>query len=355
MFYFTVGPSHMHPAVPDALKRALDIGILSLSHRSNEFAALYKDTQSKLRTLLKIPSGHRIFFLSSANEVWERIIQNTVATTSAHHATDAFGKRFFEIAKELGKKALTMNTGENIHDLSHLSIPDGVQVACFTHNESSTGAMLDLDQLHTLKKSYSDTLFALDAVSSLPYPDIDYSLIDMVYASVQKGFGLPAGLAILIVSPQAMQASAHIHKTSSIGSYHSFQTLASFDDKGQTPETPNVLAIYLLREVLTQMLRETIQTIRAQTVEKAQLLYDCFEAHPKLSCAISETKCRSLTTPIAQVKGGNAELLQYLIDHGYAVGEGYGAAKNTHIRIANFPQHSLDMVTRLIAILNDFT
>ena len=47
-------------------------------------------------------------------------------------------------------------------------------------------------------------LLAVDAVSSLPYPDFDYTILDSVFFSVQKGFGLPAGLGVWMVNDRCI-------------------------------------------------------------------------------------------------------------------------------------------------------
>lgn len=357
MIYFTVGPSQVYPTIPTHLQAAVAEGVMSLSHRSGEFSALYRETQNRLRQLLGIPADHRIFFLASANEAWERIIQNTVAQVSAHYVHDAFGKRFAQIAAELGKHPLSFTyPPESCIDLDHITVPSEAELLCFTHNESSTGATLDIQKIHEVKKAHPDKLIALDAVSSLPYPDIDYSLVDIAYASVQKGFGLPAGMAILIASPAAIAKSQQLLASgASVGSYHSFPTLVAFDDKGQTPETPNVLGLYLLHQVLGDMCAQGIESIRTQTEEKASLLSHAIDAHPLLSHAIASLADRSCTTPVVAVRGGSAKLIMHLASHGFAVGEGYGGQKDTHIRIANFPAHTKDQVLQLISAMEKYS
>ena len=76
--FFTVGPSQIYPTIPNHIKNALKENVFSLSHRSEEFINIYKNTAKNLRILLNIPSTHHIFFTSSALEGMERTIQNTV-------------------------------------------------------------------------------------------------------------------------------------------------------------------------------------------------------------------------------------------------------------------------------------
>ena len=71
--------------------------------------------------------------------------------------------------------------------------------------------MIPAENIHKVAKQYPDKLIAVDAVSSAPYGDLDYRLLDIVFFSVQKLFGLPAGLGILIVSPRAIEKSEQLY------------------------------------------------------------------------------------------------------------------------------------------------
>jgi phosphoserine aminotransferase len=51
---------------------------------------------------------------------------------------------------------------------------------------------------------------------------------------------------------------------------------------------------------------------------------------------------------VAEVAKGSTELLQQLSSTGNVVGSGYGAYKDKHIRIANFPAVSVEQTQRLI-------
>ena len=105
--------------------------------------------------------------------------------------------------------------------------------------------------INSFKDKYPDALVVVDAVSSLPYPSFDFNKIDSVFFSVQKGFGLPAGLGVWIVNEKCLAKADKISKAGgSIGTYHSLPTLLANERKNQTPETPNVLSIYLLNKVV---------------------------------------------------------------------------------------------------------
>ena len=191
---------------------------------------------------------------------------------------------------------------------------------------------------------------AVDIVSSVPYVDLDYSLIDCAFFSVQKGFGMPAGLGVLIVNEACIARSEALKAGNvNIGSYHSFPSLKKYAAKHQTPETPNVLGIYLLGRVCEDMLETGMDSIRIGMDKKAEMLYSAFERHPDLKPFVGDPDIRSKTVIVGE--NPPPELKEFLRSKGFFIGSGYGDYRDRHIRIANFPQHREEDVARLVALL----
>jgi len=348
--YFTVGPSKLYPNVEKYLLDAIREQIPSLNHRGEKFHSLFEETNNLLKKLLNIPNNYHIFFITSGTEAMELMIKNTVLQKSAHLITGSFGERFYEIAKELGKKP------EKIYwdKLSSVSL-EKAELLCVTQNDTSTGERIPMGEVYKLKRKYKNLLIAVDCVSSLPYENLNYKYLDGVFVSVQKGFGLPAGLGILILSPKALKKSQELlANKKSIGTYHNFPTLLNYYEKKETPETPNVLGIYLLNRVLKDMHAKGIGKIRQETEKKADFIYHYFQNQDNYSPAINDINLRSITTIVINVKNGSKMLLEYLKLKGLMVGSGYGANKDKQIRIGNFPAHSLQDFKNLVKIINEF-
>lgn len=348
--YFTPGPSQLYPTVAKHIFQALRENIPSISHRGEKFHSIFQNTTRALRTVLKIPKEYQIFFLSSGTEAMERIIENTVEKYSTHFVNGAFSQRFWQTAQELYKKpykiGTTFGTGFNF---ASIEVPKKTEVFCFTHNETSTGVALSMHDIYNFKKQYKDTLIAVDTVSSAPYIDIDYSMVDLVFFSVQKGFGLPAGLAVLIVSPSALEKYTYLtRKKVSTGSYHSFDSLIHYLEKSETPETPNVFGIYLLGKVCEDLLKKGIELIRKETEEKADILYKFFEERNGFDLFVKDPKQRSKTVIVIQMMHDSSQLIEELKKRGLIVGMGYKEYKTKHIRIANFPSHSMSDIKKLV-------
>ena len=352
--YFTPGPSHLYPTVKQHIRQALDEDIPSLSHRSEKFHTIVKSVYDRLRDLLHIPADYQIFFVASGTEAMERILQNCVNESSFHFVNGSFSKRFYQTALELKKQAVahTVAVGEAF-DFAKVTIPN-TELIAFTHNETSAGTAIPLDDIYRIAKSHPDSLTVVDIVSSVPYVNLDYSKLDCVFFSVQKGFGLPAGLGVLIISPRALQKGMQRAKNGGdVGSYHRFETMYVQAQKYQTIETPNVLDIYLLSNVISDMLQKGITVIRKETDKKAALLYTFFDSHNSLRPLVKEKAFRSNTVIVVETPKGSKPILDTLKQQGFIVGAGYRELKEKQIRIANFPATSQSEVQKLITAIKE--
>ena len=352
---FTPGPSHLYFTVADHVRQAFKEGVPSLSHRSKKFEHISKETTDGLRELLNIPPGYHIFFTGSATEIWERIFQNLVEETSFHLVNGSFSKRFHEIGIQLKKNAKKTEVPAGQGFQGDLTVPENAELIAVTHNETSTGVSLPVAWIHHLKKKYPAALLAVDAVSSLPYPEFDPALVDSLFFSVQKGFGLPAGLGVWMVNEQCVaKTETLVAKNIPVGSYHNIPTLLAHALKHQTPETPNVLGIYLLGKVVADFLRRGIDTIRKETEYKAAITYQALEKNQWVSPAVQEEKFRSKTVIVADCQEHTAKLSAFLATRGLQAGDGYGSAKKTQLRFANFPAHSKEQFELLVDSLAEF-
>ena len=351
---FAPGPSQIYHSVEGHIRHAFREGIPSISHRSKAFGNIFQSTSESLRALLNIPSDYFVFFTGSATEVWERAVQNLVSDTSFHFVNGAFSQKFYETAKQLGSHATAreVDAGSGFADSD---VPDGTELIAIMANETSTGVTTPNDFFAEVRMKNPNALIITDAVSAVPYQALDFTQMDSCFFSVQKGFGLPSGLGVWLVNEQciakaeALQADKKI-----IGSYHSLPSFLSFAKKNQTPETPNVLLIYLLGKVAEDFLRRGIGIIRSETEYKSAILYHSLENHSIINPFVKEKKWRSKTTIVANTASLTEKLNQYLVSNGLLAGDGYGAGKKTHLRFANFPAHSKEVYEKLVDLIRAF-
>ncbi len=348
--YFTVGPSELYPTVAQHVQSALDEKVGVISHRGKQFEAIYKNANDGIRTLLNIPSDFHIFFLSSATEIWERIIENCVEHTSFHCVNGSFSKRFSEFSTELGKKAFIEKAdfGKGFYP-DKINVPAEAEIICLTYNETSSGVSMPVEDINKFREKNKEALIFVDAVSALPYPKLDFSKIDSTFFSVQKCFGLPAGLGVWIVNQRCMdKANSLLKKGKSIGTYHTLPSLLSKGKDNQTPETPNVWNIYLLSKVVEDFNKKGVDTIRKETELKAKMLYDYIESSQNFSFAVEDVRLRSFTTIVANTKISAADINKKLEPFDMAIGSGYSSYKDTQVRISNFPANSVEQMETLV-------
>lgn len=352
--FFTPGPSGLYFTVEQHIKDAFKADIPSISHRSKAYVKMHEETVEALKELLQLPDNYTLGFTSSATEIWDRMSENLIASNSVHFVNGDFSKKFHAAVAAHGKNAdaRVAEAGTN-HDLSTAIIGDDVELIGLAQNETSTGAAMPIEDINLLRSKYPNPLLAIDAVSSLPVPEFDFNQMDSLYFSVQKSFGLPAGLGVWTFNDRCLEKA---EKLKSEGKYHesfnSILKIAKMAKKHQTTCTPNVLNIYLLGKVVQDMLAKGISQIRQESKYKSALLYNLFESHPKLNAFVSEKKFRSQTVGVAEVTGGSEKLIKALGEKGLNIGNGYGEFKNQHIRVASFPTHSKEQIEMLVDEIN---
>ena len=349
--FFTPGPAQLYPTFEQHIKQAIDNQIGSISHRSQKFRDIYQFTVEQLRALMNIPASHGIFFTGSASEVWERILLNCVEYESCHLVNGSFSKKFYEYAIALHKYAhlIEKPMGQGF-DYAEIEIPEYAELICVTHNETSTGVQMREPDIHKLKRSNLKKLIAVDIVSSAPYADLDYSVIDTSFFSVQKAFGLPAGLGVWIANERCLAKAERLQKYEgfTIGAHNSLPALWKNYKTYETPATPNVLGIYLLGKITEDYNKIGIETLRKQTDEKYKLIYKFIESSDTFSPTVEEERHRSRTVVVATTHKPAPEIVTTLKKSNLIVGGGYGPFKETQIRIANFPATPAEEIELLI-------
>ena len=248
MISFYPGPSRVHDEIPKYVKDALSAGIMSINHRSADFVSMSEKTIKLLKQKLNIPRNYTVFFTSSATECWEIIAQSVVTDKSYHLYNGSFGQKWFDYTKRIHPLAepLPFDVNEKL-DPKKLIFDLKEGIICITQNETSNGTQVSNAIIRAIKKNNPSYLLAIDATSSMAGIDLDFKSADIWLASVQKCFGLPAGLGLMVCSPQAIERVKTINEKNH---YNSLTFMTEMMDKWQTPFTPNVLGIYLLMRVL---------------------------------------------------------------------------------------------------------
>lgn len=350
MITFFPGPSRVYPQVAQWLQEAYQEGILSISHRSQRFNELSEKTITLLKQKLNIPADYCVLYTSSATENWEIISQSFAQKQTLHYYNGSFGERWYEYAKHILPATLGFSFGiqETIAvERIKQDITTDTEIICITQNETSNGTQWKLDKLQALRQAFPQQLIAVDTTSSMAGLALPFETADIWYASVQKCFGLPAGLGLLVLSPKAV---AHGLQKDDGGRYNSFKKMYSNIKKWQTNYTPSVLHIYLLYKVLETMptIQEVHQTVLSRAIAYKNAVQNATSIQLLIQNeeAISDTVIAVAATPsvIEKCKKEAKEV-------GILLGNGYGEWKENTFRIANFPALQDDEVALMLNLL----
>lgn len=352
--FFTAGPAELYPKFEEFAKEFIDLQLGSISHRSQQFKNIYQHTDEQLRELLNIPAENAIMFAGTASEIWERIILNCTEMETFHLVNGSFSKKFRQYSQELERHAHVFEKpmGEGF-SYSEINVPEFAELLCTTQNETSTGVQTREGDIHKLKRGNQSKLVAVDMVSSAPIPELDFSLIDTAFFSVQKSFGLPAGLGVWIANEACLERANELSTRRSIGAHGRLPELWKQSKEYQTPATPNVMGIYLLGKVAEDMNKRGISELRKETDQKARKLYNYFDQKEGYSISVEKPEHRSRTVVVIDTEKPSSEIINALKEKNLIVGAGYGPKKSSQIRISNFIANTPEMMERLIEAFDE--
>jgi phosphoserine aminotransferase len=334
MISFYPGPSRVHDEIPEYVKQAHKKGILSINHRSEEFMKISEKTIRLLKEKLNIPQTYTIFYTSSATECWEIITQSAASKRTYHIYNGAFGQKWFEYSKRIrsGAKQFPFDR-EELPNANKYKFGSGGSVICITHNETSNGTQVSPEFIKEIKENNPDHLLAVDATSSMAGVDLNFSDADIWFASVQKCFGLPAGLALMVCSPKAIDT---VEKIGERNYYNSLTFMNEMMAKYQTPFTPNVLSIYLLMRVMEDC--KPIKLVEEKIIKRYRRWISFLNENHSLDHLIRNQAAHSFTVlPIHASPDLLQEIKNSAKKENFLLGEGYGDLKSSTFRIANFP------------------
>ena len=211
-----------------------------MSHRGKEYKELHARVRAKLKKLLLTEAS--VFLLtSSGTGGMEAAMRNCVARKVLTCAVGAFGERWHKIALANGidSELLSVEWGRAVRpgQIEAKLKQGGFDAVAVTHNETSTGVMNPLREIGEVVRRFPGVLLMADCVSSMAGARIETDAwgVDVAVAGVQKAFGLPPGLGVMVVSERALKRAETIKQR---GFYFDLLKFRDADAKDQTPETP---------------------------------------------------------------------------------------------------------------------
>jgi len=262
--------------LPDEVLRAMSKQMIN--HRGVEFGQIISDVTAKLKQLFQTKSD--VFLLTgSGTGGLEAAIVNTLSPGDKVLSVSigVFGERFATIARQFGAEVIPLGfewgkaaDADAVRRVLHAE-PE-VKAVLVTHNETSTGVTNDLAPISSVVKEF-DKLLVVDAISGLGSINlpVDEWHCDVIVTGSQKGWMAPPGLAMVSVSEEAWRAQANAKMPRF---YWDFARAKSYLERGQTPWTPAVTAVFALSVSLDMMLAEGLASIIARHARLGKVARD---------------------------------------------------------------------------------
>jgi len=347
MISFYPGPSKMHPNLGDFLNNASESGILSQNHRSKAFENLYQNTSENLKKWLQVPPHFELLFFSSATECWQVLSQTNFGNNRLHIFNGAFGKKWADVSHQLNNCVHQLQSF-NFETLPEIANENNADFIALTHCETSNGTYLNNSFLSSLRKEFPTSTIAIDATSCMAGVPINWENGNIWFASVQKCFGLPSGLAVMLIDHKTIDKITNLNSTNLY--YNSLQSSLQNQQKWQTTHTPNILGIHLLNQ-----LAQTQAPNYSEIELSMQNWHEYFTQSTIFKPLIKNLIVQSLTVITVEAEEKTIQKLKIACENnGVLIGNGYGNYSKNTFRIANFPAHTTEEKTLLKNILTNF-
>jgi predicted phosphoserine aminotransferase len=342
--------------VPDDVIEAMTES--TFGHRMDRMTDLYttivEDTKEFLGT-----DNDVIILTASGTEFWEASTLNLVDERVLVPTCGSFSERFANVAERLGKDVdrLEYEWGnavkpEDVREALESS-DEGYDMVAGVMNESSTGVRNPVEEIGDVIAEYPDTYFAVDAVSSLggDYVDIDEHGIDVIFASSQKAFAMPPGLAVCVVSQDAYDREVEKGTSSWYGGFR--RTIDYYERKGQTHSTPAIPIMLAYRKQMKRMLDEGHRARDERHREMMEYVHDWADEHfamfPEEGYESQTVACIENTQGIDVA----ATIEEVSEKYDMAFSNGYGDIAEETFRIGHMGEHTVESVKELTDAIED--
>jgi len=270
---FIPGPTNTPHEVLSAMHVPME------DHRSPIFPKLLKPVLEDLKKIFKTETGQAFIFPATGTAGWEVAITNTLnpGDKVLIYRFGQFSHLWINMAERLGLdvEVHEIEWGKGI-PLDHLEARlkedsnHEIKAVLATHNETSTGVTSDIGGVRkAMDASSHPALLFVDGVSSIA--SIEFRMddwgIDAAISGSQKGFMLPAGLAVLAFSQKAIKLT----ETATFPRcFLDLKDQMAQNALGYTPYTAATPMIYGLKKSLELLFEEGIENVYARHFRLAE-------------------------------------------------------------------------------------
>ncbi len=336
---FIPGPTNM----PEAIRKACDIP--TMDHRSPAFGRILRPCIDGVRRILKSETAEVFIFPATGTGGWEAALTNTLSPGDKVLAVrnGMFSHRWIDMCQRHGLdvKIIDVAWGEGIPsdrvEAALRADPDGaIRAVLGTHNETATGVRSDIAALRAAMDAAGHAaLLFVDGVSSIGSMDFRFDDwgIDVAVTGSQKGFMLPAGLAIVGFSARAMAATAEARLTRTFFDVNDMKTAYA---RSSFPYTPSVGLLNGLKASIEMLEDEGLEAVFARHARIAGGVRRAVDAWGMELCAAPGVRSDTVSA-IRTPEGFDATGIVTVAarDYGMAFGVGLGDVAGKVFRIGH--------------------
>jgi phosphoserine aminotransferase len=335
---FGSGPSKIRSEAVGSLV-ASGNRLLGTSHRQKPVKAVVGRLRAGLRELFNLPEGYEVVLGNGGTTAfWDVATFCLIEQRSQHLVFGEFSAKFAAAAKAapwLSDPDL-IESPVGTHPFAEGR--DGTDLYALTHNETSTGVMMEVRRPERVQDG---ALVAVDATSAAAGLRVEPSEFDVYYFAPQKGFASDGGLWLAIMSPQAV---ARTERVKASGRFMpAFLDLSIALDNSrldQTYNTPAVATLLLAVDQLEWVLGNGGLEFSAGRCDRsAEILYGWAESSPYATPFVAKPDERSrVVGTIDFDQSIDADLVaKVLRSNGIVDTESYRKLGRNQLRIAMFP------------------
>lgn len=332
---FIPGPTN----IPDRLRAAMQIQ--TRDHRAPDFVETFKPVLDGCKKVFGTKDGTVITFPASGTGGWEAALCNTLSPGDKVLVAryGMFSHRWIDMCERHGLDVHIIEcewgSGAPADKFEAVLADDktqSIKAVLVTHNETATGVKSDVAAVRkAMDASSHPALLFVDCVSSLasmPF-HMDEWGVDIAVSGSQKGFMLATGMAILGVSPKAIEAmeTAKLPRT-----FFDFRDMMGANATGGFPYTPPLQLIYGMRESLNMLFDEGLENVYARHSRLAEGVRRAVSAWGLELVAQSPDLYSDTVSAVYVPKGFDSNALtdqafnQYGVSFGIGLGEMNGRA-----------------------------
>jgi phosphoserine aminotransferase len=308
---------------------------LGTSHRKEGVRDVVRSIQEGISDLYRLSDGHEVVLgVGGATAFWDAAAFGLVVNRSAHFVCGEFSEKFAAVtsgAPHLAEPVIVSapcGSAPTPHEI------DGVDVAAYIHNETSTGVRAPFGR-------HGDALVVVDGTSAAGAIPFDVATTDAYYFSPQKAFGSDGGLWISIMSADAIDRIYSIGSSDRwIPPFLSLATAVDNSRKNQTYNTPALATLFLLeRQIASHLAEGGLEPVAQRSSRSALHLYDWAEASEYATPFVEAPHLRSPTVVTVDLDDAipASDVIRVLGQHGIVDIGGYRKLGRNQLRIATFP------------------